>query len=385
MTGDFIQRRDRAYRGASRLLTGHGRHTQAEWLRELAGWVELNAGGTDPLPDRYGAGPQVTDLEQEVAALLGKPSAVLMPSGIMAQQAALRAWAERSGRTTVGLHLKSHFLVHELDALRELHGLRPVVVTEAPRPTLASDLAGIPGPLGSLTVELPLRDCAYVLPTWQQLTELATAAAERGIFFHIDGARVWESAPFLGHDYAQIAGLADSIYVSLYKGLGGLAGAVLAGPDDFVADARRWRHRHGGNLPSLFPIAVAGRLGLQRYLPRMPAYVACARQVGAAIQDSGAAVTQPAPVHTNSFRVYLPAPAEALNVAVVEHAEATGEWTFRDFRDTEVPGWAMTELVAGEATLGWEPAEIVELLGHLRDRACDRDKARTTRDPHSAT
>ena len=99
MTGDFIQRRDRAYRGATRMLTGHGRHTQAEWLRELAGWVEANAGGLDPLPDHYGTGPQVTDLTQEVAALLGKPAAVLMPSGIMAQQAALRAWAERSGRT----------------------------------------------------------------------------------------------------------------------------------------------------------------------------------------------------------------------------------------------------------------------------------------------
>ena len=75
--------------------------------------------------------------------------------------------------------------------------------------------------------------------------------------------------------------------------------------------------------------AVAGRLGLQRYLqrylPRMPAYVACARQVAAAIQDSGAGLTQPSPVHTNSFRVFLAAPAEALNVAVVEHAEATGE------------------------------------------------------------
>jgi threonine aldolase len=378
MTGDLILRRDRAYRGASRMLTGHGRRTQAEWLRELADWVELNSGGVDPVPDYYGAGPQVTDLEQEVAGLLGKPAAVLMPSGIMAQQAALRVWAERSGRKTVGLHLKSHFLVHELDALRELHGLRPVVVTEAPRPTLASDLALIPEPLGSLAVELPLRDCAYVLPAWEQLTELAAAAAGRGIAFHIDGARVWESAPFLGRDYAQIAGLGDSIYVSLYKGLGGLAGALLAGPEDFVADARRWRLRHGGNLPSLFPIAVAGRLGLARYLPRMPAYVACARQVAAAIEDSGA-VIQPSPVHTNSFRIFLAAPAEALNVAVVEHAEAAGEWSFRDFRDTEVPGWAMTEFVAGEATLGWEPAEIADLLGRLRDRACRRENAQATR------
>jgi len=65
MTGDFIQRRDRAYRGASRMLTGHGRHTQAEWLRELASWVEVNSGGVDPVPDRYGAGPQVADLDRK--------------------------------------------------------------------------------------------------------------------------------------------------------------------------------------------------------------------------------------------------------------------------------------------------------------------------------
>ena len=144
MTDDFTKRRNAAYRGADRMLTGHGRYTQAAWLRELADWVELESGGADPLPDHRGVGPQVTDLEQEVAELLGKPAAVLMPSGIMAQQAALRAWTERSGRQTVGMHLKSHFLVYELDALRELHGLRPVVVTEAPRPTLASDLAQDP-------------------------------------------------------------------------------------------------------------------------------------------------------------------------------------------------------------------------------------------------
>ena len=300
-----------------------------------------------------------------------------MPSGIMAQQAALRAWTERSGRQTVGMHLKSHFLVYELDALREIHGLRPVVVTEAPRPTLASDLAKIPEPLGALTVELPLRDCAHVLPTWEQLAELAVAATDRGIPFHIDGARLWESAPFLGHSHAQIAGLSGSIYVSLYKGLGGPAGALLAGPEDFIADARRWRHRHGGNLPSLFPIAVARRLGLRRYLPRMETYSECARQIAAAIEESGVGITHPSPPQTNTFRVFLTAPADALNVAVVAHAEATGVWSFpRDFRDTEVPGWAMAEFIVGEATLLWQPAEVVDLLAQLRDRACRDENAR---------
>ena len=372
MADAFAARRDAAQLAATRDLTGHGHKTQAAWLSELADWI-LQTGGTDPLPDRRGTGAQVTDLEHEVAELLGQPAAVLMPSGIMAQQAALRAWADRSGRATVGMHAKSHFLVYELDALRELHGLRPVVVTEAPRPTLASDLEQIPTPLGALTVELPLRDCGHLLPSWSELAELSAAVRERGVPFHIDGARIWESAPYLGHSAAQIAELGDSVYVSLYKGLGGPAGAVLAGPAELIADARRWRHRHGGNLPSLFPIAVAGRLGLQKYLPRMERYVACAREVAQAIQASGVATTFPLPPQTNTFRVFLAASAAALNIAVVTYAEATGVWSFpRDFRDTEMPGWAMAEFIVGEATLGWQPGEIVDLLRDLRDRAHPR-------------
>ena len=373
MTDDFAERRNAAQLRATRMLTGHGRPTQAAWLRELADWIEHAHGGTDPLPDRRGTGAEVTDLEDEVADLTGKPAAVLMPSGIMAQQAALRAWTERSGHTTVGMHDKSHFLVYELNALSELHGLRPVVVTEPPRPTLASDLAKIPEPLGVLTVELPLRDCGHVLPTWDQLTELAAAAGDRDVPFHLDGARIWESAPFLRHSVAQIAALGDSVYVSLYKGLGGPAGAVLAGPEDFVADARRWRHRHGGNLPSLFPIAAAGRLGLHRHLPRMGTYVECARDLAAAVDASGVGLVYPAPPHTNTFRIFLAGPAAGLNLAVVTHAEATGEWSFpRGFRDTEVPGWAMAELIVGEATLGWKPGEVVDLLGRLLERARHR-------------
>jgi threonine aldolase len=369
MDADFAARHYSAQLAATRDLTGHGRKTQAAWLREMADWIEA-AGGPDPLIDRRGVGPQVTELEHEISALVGKPAAVLMPSGIMAQQAALRAWAERSGRKTVGLHAESHFLVYELNALVELHGLRPVIITESPRPTLASDLAKVPCPLGAVSVELPLRDCGHVLPSWQQLVDLSQAAADRGIPFHIDGARLWESAPFLGHSFKEIADLGDSVYVSLYKGLGAPAGAVLAGPEDFIADARRWRVRHGGNLPSWLPIAVAGRIGLHRYLPQMEKFVTSAREIAAAIDASGVAQTYPAPPHTNTFRVFIDAPAEALNVAVVAYAEATGVWSFpRDFWDTEMPGWAVAEFIVGEASLGWQPSEIVEVITSLRDLA----------------
>ncbi len=63
-------------------------------------------------------------------------------------------------------------------------------------------------------------------------------ARERGTALHLDGARLWDvHAPFYRRPYAEIAGLFDSAYVSFYKGLGGIAGATLAGPADLVAAA----------------------------------------------------------------------------------------------------------------------------------------------------
>jgi hypothetical protein len=118
------------------------------------------------------------------------------------------------------------------------------------------------------------------------------------------------------------------------------------------------------------PIAVAGRIGLDRYLPQMEKFVTSAREIAAAIDASGVARTYPAPPHTNTFRVFIDAPAGALNVAVVAYAEATGVWSFpRDFWDTEMPGWAVAEFIVGEASLGWQPSEIVEVISSLRELA----------------
>ena len=73
--------------------------------------------------DRYGERGAVAQLESEVAELLGKPAAVMFPSGIMAQQAALRAWCDRSGSRRVALPDLSHLVHHEQDGPRRVLGL----------------------------------------------------------------------------------------------------------------------------------------------------------------------------------------------------------------------------------------------------------------------
>ena len=115
-----------------------------------------------------------------------------------------------------------------------------------------------------MSIELPLRDAGFVLPTWDELVAFTDRSHERGVPVHFDGARLWESQPFYDRSLAEIAALADSVYVSFFKGLGAMAGAAATGPGDLMEQARRWRTRHGGTLFTMLPYAVAARDGLAR-------------------------------------------------------------------------------------------------------------------------
>jgi len=353
------ERRPAARRKCTRWLSGHGEIPPAEWLRETA------EAATEVELDRYGDKGEVAALEGEVAELLGKEAAAFMPSGVMAQQAALRSWVERSSTDAVAVHGLSHFVLHELNALSEMHRLRVQHLTDEPRVPTVADLDALPGPLAAVSIELPLRDAGYLLPTWDDLVAFSERARERGVPLHLDGARLWESQPFYGRPHAEIAALADSVYVSFYKGLGGMAGAALAGPADLVAQARRWRSRHGGTLFTMLPYAVSARTGLAKRLPRMASYVERARELAAGLAALDGVRVLPNPPHTNAFRLFIDAPSDALdeaNVAVMEHDKlALLGWC----RATEVPGWTMSEITVSDATLEWEVDDQVAAVDAL--------------------
>ena len=348
-----------ARRRCTRWLVGHGDITPTAWLAELVD------AATEPDLDRYGTGGEVEALEREVAQLLGTESAVFMPSGVMAQQAALRSWVERSSTDAVAVHGLSHFVLHERDALSQLHHLRVQHLTQEPRPATVADLDDLAGPLAAVSVELPLRDAGFLLPTWDELVAFTNRARERGVPLHLDGARLWESQPFYDRPHAEIAALFDSVYVSFYKGLGGVAGAALAGSHDLVAQARRWQARHGGTLFSMLPYAVGARDGLRRRLPRMAAYGARAQELAAGLDSLDGVRVHPNPPHTNAFRVFADLSVELLDEATLRMMEtdqvALPSW----WRPAEVPGWAMTELYVGDATLAWDLEDQLAAMGDL--------------------
>lgn len=336
----LIERLRAANRRATRWLPGSPVPSPAAELRALAADV-VSVPEDARAWDRYGEGGAVAAVEAQVAELLGKPAAVMYPSGTMAQQSVLRVWSDRQNSRRVALPQLSHLLHHELDGPRLLHDFQyEHLSTGAELPTREA-LAKRPGSLAAVLLELPLRDAGYLLPSWEDLSSFAALCRERAVPLHFDGARLWESAPYLRHGLAEIAALADSVYVSFYKGLGGLAGAAVAGPDDVVAEARQWRQRMGGALVTMQPYAVAALRGMRVEVPRMAEYHDYAVDLASWLPQLGISVV-PDPPHTNAFRILVSADAGAVMGRLVPYVEQHKTVLTPPWRPADVPGWSWT-------------------------------------------
>jgi threonine aldolase len=245
--------------------------------------------------------------ERHIATLLGKDDAVCMPSGTMAQSIALRIHHQskkrkgesRSSRSlsAFACHPTCHLLLHEQDAYAELLGMSAVVVVNHGHDDDNVSLLSIPPLLyddvvqtlneyqnnrilsnndedydhqprvSTLILELPHREIGGQLTPWEDVCRMKNYCQEHDIAFHCDGARFFE-ASVGGYEHPTLnvtAAPFDSIYLSLYKGLGGFAGSVLVGSTDFCRQARVWLTRYGGNLHTLAPYVIAGQIGLERY------------------------------------------------------------------------------------------------------------------------
>jgi threonine aldolase len=339
-------------------VAGFVETSPAEEFRQMAAWCERNA----PEHDHYGDGPLVGGFEKKIAALLGKQAAVFMPSGIMAQSCALKVWTERAHLPRFGMHPTSHLAAHEEEAhvaLLQCHG---VLLGDRLRPMLAADLNASPQPLACVIVELPLREAGGQLPSWSELETLTTAARSRGVPLHMDGARLWECAAHYGRSFADIAAGFESVYVSVYKGIGAPAGAVLAGSDEFIGQARLWRRRFGGTLHHLSPLVVSAAMRLDDRLALMPALYDRTLVFARGLSGQAAFRINPPVPQTNMLHLYIAAPVDAAERARDRIAEEEDAWLVSGLRAAEVPGWCMTEIYVGDRLLNADHDRVQRLF-----------------------
>jgi len=320
----------------------------------------------DTKTDVYGSGGVVEELEIEVARRLGKESALFMITGTMAQQAVLRIHADRRHRTGIVFHPKCHLDVREERAYQRLHGLTAVTCGPANLPLSSAQLATVGEPVAAVLIELPQRDLGGALPDWDELVAQVQWARDHGAAVHMDGARLWEAAPFYASTAAKsitdIAALFDTVYVSFYKGLGAMAGCCVAGDEATIEELKLWRVRHGGRAFGLWPYAASALSALELRGDRFTSYFERAGQIAQVLQRIDGIEILPNPVQSPMMHARVSGPRDTITSRMMGIAREEGIWMFGGPYDTEGPSLQRFEFNVGDATMDFTITEIGQLF-----------------------
>ncbi|MFH1600948.1 MAG: low-specificity L-threonine aldolase [Pseudomonadota bacterium] len=223
--------------------------------------------------DVMGDDPSVNALQDRVAHELGFESALYVPSGTQSNLLALMGHCERGDEYLVGMD--AHTYKYEGGGAAVLGSIQPQPIVHAADGTLPIEsLDAAVKPLGdphfARTRLLALENTWHGRPLpLDYLAQAGAFARERGLAFHLDGARLYNAAVACGVPAAQIAGHFDSVSVCLSKGLGAPVGSVLAGSRALVDKARRWRKVLGGGWRQAGIVAAMAHHALDHHVARL--------------------------------------------------------------------------------------------------------------------
>jgi threonine aldolase len=333
---------------------GHRARKPAEMFAAMAAWCEAN--GIEH--DVYGSGTLIEDFQRKVAALLGFEAAVFCISGTLTQVTALRLACADRGRPLVALHPTSHIFVHERSNYQLLGHFNALQVGDRNRPWTVDDLEAVPERLGAVGLEIPMREIGGQLSSWDELQAIKALCRERGTHLHMDGARLWEAQAGYGKSAAEIAAGFDSVYVSLYKGIGGLGGAMLAGSHEFIARASEWMKRQGGNVIHRSPYVVAAAMQFDERLAAMPAYFERTRFLYEALSVHPEFRVNPAAPQANMLHIHLPVSRDRALAIRNQLAEEHGIWMFNRVSNGVLPDTSYFEVYVGDNLLGMSNQQI---------------------------
>ena len=224
--------------------------------------------------DVYGEDPTVRALEEQAAAAVGKAAAMFVPSGTMGNACAVLTHAT-AGQSAV-MDAVCHIYVYEQGGVSALGGILPL---------LSDNDSGVPAPdfvqghldrpawlhpaVGVVCVENTHNRRGGSVAPQTDIGDLHAVTSAADVPLHMDGARVFNAAAYLGVPVADIAHQVDSIQFCLSKGLCAPVGSILAGSDEFITRARAMRRRLGGAMRQAGVIAAAGLIALTEMPARL--------------------------------------------------------------------------------------------------------------------
>jgi len=254
--------------------------------------------------DVYGEDPTVNELEATAAKLLGKESAIFVPTGVMANQLCIRLHTRPGDEVIV--EADAHILLYEGGSASSLSqvqlcpvkGERGIVSYEAVMNAIRPQNVHNP-PTTLLCLEQTHNSgggSVYPLQTMAQLSSLAHA---QGLSVHLDGARLFNAVAATGvvaSDYAQHC---DTVSFCLSKGLGAPVGSIIVSTQEQVRNLRRLRKMFGGGMRQVGILAAAGLYALAHHVVRLKEDHHTAKQLALQLQQIPTVYVDPDLVETN--------------------------------------------------------------------------------------
>lgn len=254
--------------------------------------------------EQRGSDPSTNRLCEMVADLLGKETAVFLPSGTMCNQVAILVHC-RSGEEIIADET-AHIITSEGAGaaalagawVRPLAGRNGVFSAEQVRAAIRPRNRNAPRSRLVAIEQTSNRGGGTVWPL-SAIKAVVEVAREHELVLHMDGARLMNAVIASGTPAAEFAAPFDSVWLDLSKGLGCPVGGVLAGRTDFIEEAWRWKHRLGGAMRQSGILAAAGIYALEHHVERLAEDHANARLFAEHIAGITGIELRPASVETN--------------------------------------------------------------------------------------
>lgn len=254
--------------------------------------------------DVLGDDPTVIALQKKFAEILGKPAAVYVPSGTMANQTSIRAHTEPGDEVIA--HEGSHIIHYETGSpaalsgvmvrpLAGMHGLFDVADLEsAVRPHSAHFARS-----RLLVIENTHNRGGGTVWPIEQIARVTARARELGLLCHLDGARLWNASVATGVSVAEYARHFDTVSCCFSKGLGAPAGSAVAGSEATIWRVHRFRKMFGGAMRQAGVLAAACIYALDHHRERLAEDHANAKKLAAGLAEVKGLSVDHAAVQTN--------------------------------------------------------------------------------------
>ena len=255
--------------------------------------------------DGWGDDPTVNRLQEVVAEMLGKEAAVFVPSGTMANLAPVLSHCQRGDEIIVGD--QSHVYLYEYGSVSALGGVAYRQLSNAEDGTLDPEMVEAAirpsSPRFPRTALVCLENthnrCSGAALTPEYTDAIADIAHRWDAAVHLDGARMFNAAVYLGVSPRELVRSVDSVMFCFSKGLCCPVGSIICGSEEFVQGARRARNTLGGGMRQVGILAAAALVALEEMVDRLAEDHHNARRLAEGLSRIPGIILDPTQVQTN--------------------------------------------------------------------------------------